>query len=269
MAGILHVGTSGYHYRDWRGPFYPEALPPKRWLPFYARHFDTLEINASFYRLPTAATFASWAAQVPVGFVFAVKFSRFGTHRKKLLDAKATVGRFLERAQGLGSTLGPVLVQLPPRFRCNPTRLDAFLTAAPKAQRWAVELRDPSWLVPRIFRLLERHGAALVIHDLIDDHPRVVTADFVYLRFHGRENGAGYPSQALVADARRLASYLARGLDVYAYFNNDRGAAAVADARRLRRYVEARIDAAPKAPESSISEVRVADPGVGDHDRRP
>jgi uncharacterized protein YecE (DUF72 family) len=239
MAGELRIGTSGYHYDDWRGRFYPVGLPKKEWFACYARHFDTLEVKASFYRLPSKATFATWAAQAPKGFVYAVKFSRFGSHHKKLLDPEGTIGLFLERAAALGPTLGPVLVQLPPRFGCNPERLDAFLSAAPKRHRWAIELRDPSWLVGPVFSLLERHGAALVIHDLIDGHPRLVTADFVYLRFHGHDYGGRYSPQALTAVARQLRAHLANGLDVYAYFNNDRAAAAIADAQNLRRYVAA------------------------------
>lgn len=241
LRSRCRIGTSGYHYDDWRGRFYPPDLPKRRWFSFFAEHFDTLEINASFYRLPSRETFAAWAAQAPERFVYAVKFSRFGTHNKKLLDPEGTVGLFLERAEALGATLGPVLVQLPPRFHANPARLDRFLTVAPKAHRWAVEVRDPSWLCTEIYRVLERHGAALVFHDLIVDHPRVVTADFVYRRFHGTAYGGRYSAQALSAEAGRLAEHVAAGLDVYAYFNNDREAAAIADAKNLRRYLERRL----------------------------
>jgi len=236
-TGSFRVGTSGWVYDDWAGRFYPEPMPREQWLAHYAREFDTVEVNNSFYRLPQARTFAAWAEQAPRGFLFAVKFSRFGSHLKRLRDPEGTIGLFLTRAEQLGAFFGPILVQLPPRWGVNVERLDEFLEVAPKRHRWAVEFRDESWLCDPVYRVLERHHAALVIHDLLPKHPRVITTDWTYLRFHGIDYGGHYSSQALRAHARRIAEWRARGLDVFAYFNNDKLACGVRDASTLRRYV--------------------------------
>lgn len=244
MAGALRIGTSGYQYDHWRGVLYPEDLPKRRWLERYVGEFDTLEINNTFYRLPSAEVFASWRRQAPTGFLFAVKMSRFATHMKHLRDPEQTIGRLMERARALGPTLGPILVQLPPRWNADSARLDAFLTAfariAPE-QRVAVEMRHASWLCRPIYEVLERHAAALVLHDLLPAHPRVLTAGWTYLRFHGAAPEArdgAYPDRPLHNEARWIAGELRAGLDVYAYFNNDLGGHAVRDAMRLRAFVE-------------------------------
>jgi uncharacterized protein YecE (DUF72 family) len=235
--GEVRIGTSGYQYDHWKGLFYPPTLPKRDWFGYYAREFDTVEINNTFYRLPDARTFEAWAAEAPVGFLHALKFSRYGTHVKRLREPEEPIRRFLERAETLGALLGPILVQLPPHWRVNPARLAGFLEAAPRKQRWAVEFRDPSWLTKEILALLETHNAALCIHDMIPDHPRRITADWVYLRFHGQHYGGTYSHQYLSAQARRMAGYRAQGLDVFAYFNNDVGAHAVRNAADLRRYL--------------------------------
>jgi uncharacterized protein YecE (DUF72 family) len=240
MSARFRIGTSGWQYDHWRGRFYPEALPKREWFAHYARVFDTVEVNATFYRLPEVKTVAAWREAARPGFRFALKFSRFATHRKRLKDPAQPIGLFLDRARHLGAHLGPILVQLPPRFRADPGRLHAFLEAAPAGLRWAVEVRDARWLRDDVFAVLRRHGASLVIHDLIEDHPRVETADWSYLRFHGgraeRYRGT-YPRQALVAEARRVEGELSRGRDVHAYFNNDLAGHAVTDALDLKRYV--------------------------------
>jgi len=235
--GSFRVGTSGWVYDDWPGRFYPAQLPREEWFAHYAREFDTVEVNNSFYRLPQARTFEAWAEQAPSGFLFAVKFSRFGSHLKRLRDPEGTIGLFLSRAKGLGEHFGPILVQLPPRWGVNAERLDAFLTIAPEHLRWAVEVRDESWLCEPVYDVLRHHRAALVIHDLIKKHPRVLTTDWVYLRFHGVDYGGNYTAQALSAAARRITAWLDDGIDVYAYFNNDKLACGVKDAKLLRRYV--------------------------------
>jgi uncharacterized protein YecE (DUF72 family) len=238
--GKLRIGTSGYQYDDWRGLFYPEDLPKSAWFAYYAQRFDAVELNATFYRLPEAATFERWREAAPKGFCYALKFSRYGTHLKRLKEPADTIGLFIERARLLGPSLGPILVQLPPRWHVDPDRLDAFLEAAPKRYRWAVELRDPSWLCEDVYALLRKHGAALCVHDLIERHPRVRTADWVYLRFHGDEYTGSYSPQALSAAARRIRVHLADGHDVYAFFNNDIGGHAVRNAADLRRYAMTR-----------------------------
>lgn len=236
--GELRVGTSGYQYDHWRGVFYPRDLPKSRWFAYYARHFDTVEINNTFYRLPETRVFDAWRAAAPLGFRYAVKFSRFGTHRKRLKDPAQPIALFVSRARHLGAELGPILVQLPPRFRVNLPRLETFLSLLPRALRWTIEFRDPSWLCEPVYERLAAYGVALCVHDLLPEHPRRLTGDFAYVRFHGRNYGGNYTTQALVSQARRIRAYLADGVDVYAYFNNDIGGHAVRNALDLRRYAE-------------------------------
>lgn len=245
--GALRVGTSGYQYADWRGVFYPKDLPLRGWLPYYADRFDTVEINRSFYQVPSAEVFDAWRRAVPRGFRFALKFSRFGTHRKKLLQPEDTLAYFFERADALGPQLGPVLVHLPPNWRPDPGRLDAFLAAAPRGRRLAVEVRDPRWLSEEVYAVLRRRRAALCLHDAIPGHPRELTADFVYVRFHGHKDGRRYGARELARWARWLAQRCGEGLDAWVYFNNDWHGYAVEDAATLRRHA-ARAGAAPAAP---------------------
>jgi len=235
--GRLRVGTSGYQYDHWRGLLYPKGLAKRRWFAHYASRFDTVEINNTFYQLPGEHTFDAWREEAPEGFCFALKFSRYGSHLKHLKQPEDTIGRFLERARRLGDTLGPILVQLPPRWSPDLARLEAFLQAAPRDRRFAVEFRDPRWLCEPVYEILRRHGAALCVHDLVEKHPREITADWTYLRFHGERYAGSYSHQFLTAEALRIRRSLARGLDVYAYFNNDLGGHAVRNARDLRRYV--------------------------------
>ncbi len=236
------MGCSGYEYAEWKGIFYPEDLPKRDWFAHYAQAFDTVEINGTFYRLPEPETFDAWRARAPRGFLYALKLSRYGTHLKHLKDPEQWVGNFIERAERLGPTLGPVLVQLPPNWHADPGRLDGFLDVAAGRIRWAVEVRDRRWLCSEVYDVLARHDAALVVHDLLDAHPRIVTAGWVYLRFHGPYAGrpytGSYSPQALSGAARRIRSHLAEGRDVYAYFNNDIGGHAVDDASDLVRYLD-------------------------------
>jgi uncharacterized protein YecE (DUF72 family) len=236
----LRIGTSGWQYDHWRGVLYPEEAKKSEWFGYFADAFDTVEINNTFYNLPKAETFDHWRDSSPPGFCYVLKFSRYGTHLKKLKDPDNSVDNFLERAERLGDLLGPILVQLPPHWEVNVERLDGFLAHAPSRRRWAVELRDPSWLCDEVFEILRRHGAALVIHDMIVDHPREVTADWVYLRYHGPGPWGEYTHQALSAEAGRIRDHLDAGRDVFAYFNNDAHGYAVRNALDLRRYVTGR-----------------------------
>jgi len=229
----LRIGTAGYQYDHWRDVFYPRDLPKRRWFEHYAAHFDTVEVNGTFYSLPRAETFEAWRGAAPEGFVYALKFSRYGSHTKRLRDAASTIATFLERTELLGPTRGPILVQLPPRWRADPERLDAFLAEAPRNERWVVELRDADWLRDDVFAVLERHGAALCVHDMLDDHPERATAEFVYRRYHGEHYAGSYSDDFLAAEARRIREHLDAGRDVYAYFNNDAEGWAVANARTL------------------------------------
>ncbi len=234
----LRVGTSGWQYDHWRGVFYPDDLPKNRWFSYYAEHFDTVEINNTFYHLPSEATFDSWHNRTPRGFCYSLKFSRYGTQMKKLKDPDATIGSFMERARRLQSFLGPILVQLPPGWKPDYGRLRTFLRAAPRDVRWAVEFRNAEWFSEQVFDILRDNNVALVIHDMLPGHPREVTADWVYMRFHGVDYSREYTHEQLTEAAEWIHTQLRTGVDVYAYFNNDASAYAVANARDLRRYVE-------------------------------
>jgi uncharacterized protein YecE (DUF72 family) len=239
--GAVWIGTSGFVYRDWRGRFYPPGLPASRWLAHYAARFPTVELNSSFYRLPSARAFRAWRASVPPGFVFAVKASRYLTHIRRLRTPAAGLRRFLARARHLEAALGPVLFQLPPRFHASEARLAGLLAALARqrqvpALRVALEVRHPSWLVPPILEALRAANVALCFTDWREvPVAEPITADFVYVRRHGaRGRYAGaYTRASLGADAERIRAWRAAGLDVYVYFNNDQAAAAVRNAATL------------------------------------
>lgn len=240
VRGQVFVGCSGWMYDDWRGPVY-DGAPRRQWFERYARRFDTVELNATFYRLPASETVRRWADAAPEGFCYAVKLGQFGSHRMKLRDPAGWLGNHIDRLDLLGRHAGPTLVQLPPNWHVDAARLEAFLGAWPSDRyRLAVELRHPSWLVDEVLCLLERHGAALCLHDLIDDHPLVRTTDWTYLRFHGPAPFVApyrgrYGGRRLGPMSSLLSEWIEEGTDVHAYFNNDWDAHAVADAEWLRR----------------------------------
>jgi uncharacterized protein YecE (DUF72 family) len=235
------VGTSGWQYRDWRGPFYPLGLPQGAWLPAYSARFSTVEVNSAFYRLPEAATFERWAGQTPAGFVMAVKASRYLTHVRRLHDPEEPVGRLLERCRHLGSKLGPVLLQLPPTLTARHDDLAATLRAFGSDCRVAVEPRHPSWLTDETAGLLREHDAALCLADSPSRRSPVWrTASWGYVRFH---EGQAHPRpcygrQALRTWASRLAGLYGPADDVFVYFNNDTAACAPANALQLRVLLE-------------------------------
>lgn len=236
---VCRIGTSGYQYDHWQPVFYPENLAKDDWFTYYAKQFDTVEINNTFYHLPEAATFDRWHDQAPPNFRYALKFSRYGTHMKKLKDPENILGKFLNRAERLKTFLGPILIQLPPRWKPDAGRLAAFLEKAPRRHRWAVEFRDPRWLTDEIFRVLETHQAALCIHDMIENHCRRLTTDWTYLRFHGLQYAGSYSRQSLSFWEDWINKRLSEKKDVYAYFNNDAEGHAVKNALELRQYVSA------------------------------
>ncbi|MCW5798652.1 MAG: DUF72 domain-containing protein [Nitrospira sp.] len=158
--GVARIGTSGWHYAHWRGPYYPPSVPPRAMLDYYARDLDTVEINNSFYRLPSPKTFEAWKETTPAQFCFAVKGSRYLTHQKKLLDPAPALKRLLGAVDHLGSKLGPILFQLPPHWRCNLERLSRFLRALPPSHRYSLECRNVTWHNSEVYRLLEKHNVA-------------------------------------------------------------------------------------------------------------
>ena len=240
---MIWIGTSGWVYPHWAGRFYPPDLHMHDWLPYYVQHFSTVEINRSFYRLPTYEQFHAWAEQTVLhpGFLFAVKASRYITHIKKLNDPQEAITRLITSASGLGEHLGPFLYQLPPNWRANPQRLEQFITLLPHAQQAAFEFRDPSWFQPGTFsslsQILNVSGCALVIA-IGGPCPTPLDAPFIgpfrYLRIHHGEQGIGLSDDELAYWAKRLSIDIAESREVYVYFNNDAEAYAIRDALRLR-----------------------------------
>lgn len=241
MARVL-IGTSGWTYASWKGTFYPTDLPSARYLEFFTKTFPTTEVNYSFYHLPKSATYEKWASQVSDNFIFSVKASRFITHIKRLIDVEEAWRLFLQHARSLGPHLGPILFQFPASFRRDDARLGAFLnmarTVVPGSGRLKMvfEFRHDSWFTGEIYRILSRHDAALCMADS-PRYPRrqVITSDFVYVRFHGRNRlfASNYTKAELAEEAKNIKRLLRDGHDVYAYFNNDAEGHAVSNARTL------------------------------------
>jgi uncharacterized protein YecE (DUF72 family) len=234
----LRIGCSGWVYKDWKGPFYPPEVKDKDRLAYYATRFDTAEINASFYRLPSESMVEGWASRAPDGFVFAWKVSRYITHNKKLKDAEDSVALVFGRMAPLGEHYGPALIQLPPQLRRNDERLASFLALLPKGRRHTVEFRHDSWYAPQVFQILADHDASLCISDHhAAPAPWEVTASWVYVRGHGpggRYFGR-YSDDELATWASQIRRWRDEGRDVYAYFDNDIKSAAPFDAETLRR----------------------------------
>lgn len=241
MTPAIRIGTSGWQYAHWRGRFYPPDLPVAKWLEHYSRHFDTVEVNNSFYRQPTRKTFESWRARTPPDFRFAVKLHRFVTHLKRLNVGPESVERTYGTAAGLGPKLAVILIQLPPRMKFDPDRLDRYLRlVSRRRRRHALEPRDASWLTDEALAHLAKRSVALAVIDTPKWPSRLgVTADFTYLRFHGPERlyASNYSEEQLRAWADVVRAWRHQGLDVFAYFNNDAGAFAVRNALRLRELV--------------------------------
>ena len=231
---MIHVGTSGYAYGHWRDLFYPRGLPARRWLAWYARIFATVELNATFYRLPTASAVDGWREATPPGFRFAAKGSRYLTHMKRLEDAGEGIERYFELILRLGKKLSVVLWQLPPQMnRADPDRLAQFLGRLPRKRlRPAVEFRSEAWYTKEVCDVLDAHGAAFCEHDLVARRPPRVTGGFRYLRFHGATGryAGRYGRTGLRPFARDL---LASPHEAWVYFNNDRFGHAIEDALDL------------------------------------
>jgi len=240
----LRVGTSGWQYRHWKGRFYPKDLPTAKWLGYYTTYFDTVELNNSFYRQPERRTFERWRRAVPGDFRFAVKLNRFITHVKRLKVERESIDRSYGTLAGLGPKAAVVLVQLPPRMKFDEERAERFFKqVARRRRRHALEPRDASWFTDAALAFMRRRGIALVIGETQHWPTHVaVTADFVYLRFHGPERryGSSYTDETLGEWARRINEWRREGRDVFAYFNNDEMGYAPRNALRLRELAERR-----------------------------
>jgi len=240
MASI-RIGTSGWHYKHWKGTFYPEKFNVRDMLSHYVRHLDTVEINNSFYRLPSDEAVRSWVQQTPEDFLFALKASRYITHNRKLNDPEQTVAKFMEMAKGFGKKLGPILFQFPPKWGFNVDRLREFLSVLPKHCQYAFEFRHPSWLTADVYQLLRRFNAALCIYEIAGFRsPVELTADFTYVRLHGpgeRAYQGKYSEQDLRHWGRKVEDWAARNCGVYFYFDNDQAGYAVQNAMELSAMV--------------------------------
>ena len=246
-SGTVWIGTSGWNYKHWSGIFYPAELRQKDWFSHYARHFATVELNNTFYRLPKKETFEQWREKAPPGFLYAVKGNRFITHIKKLTAPEESLRPFVENVVALGDKLGPVLFQFPPGWKWHRERVEPFLQvlrtdARTKDWRISFEIRNASWYTEEAFELLRRFEVALCFADWPDlkvDKP-LTSSDFVYVRRHGPGAlyASGYTDEQIRRDARDIVRWCDEGLDVFVYYNNDAGGWAVRDAKALMEAVE-------------------------------
>lgn len=238
----LRIGTSGWSYDHWEGPFYPADLAQGERLAHYREHFDTVEINNTFYQVPEEGTFRTWLDEVSADFEFAVKANRYITHMKKLKDPREPLENFFQGITRLRENLGPILFQLPPNWHYNHGRLEEFLEALPAGRRYTFEFRDPEWINARSLRLLEGHGAAFCIYDYEGrTSPKHITANFVYIRLHGPTETAyegRYTTVDLAGWAGAVSGWLESGKDVYCYFDNDYRGYAVENALELVSMLE-------------------------------
>jgi uncharacterized protein YecE (DUF72 family) len=238
-TAAVHIGTSGWHYKHWVGLFYPDKMPPSKMLRFYLERFDTVEINNSFYRLPTESAIEGWCRETPPNFCFAVKASRYITHNRKLNDPVNTVDKFMTLIEKLGRRLGPILFQLPPFWKLNIERLENFLSGLPKHQRYVFEFRNSTWDVPEVYELLRRHNAAYCIYELAGYRsPIQITADFTYVRLHGpgvNKYQGDYSERALRTWAARIEAWRTELKQIYVYFDNDQAGFAPKNALEFKR----------------------------------
>jgi uncharacterized protein YecE (DUF72 family) len=236
----IRIGCSGWHYKHWRGPFYPEDMAASKMLAFYFRHFDAVELNNSFYRLPDTKTFEAWRDVTPAAFCFAVKASRFITHNKKLSDPENALANFIPRAEALGPKLGPILFQLPPKWRKNTERLTEFLSLLPRQHRYAFEFREPSWHTDDVFEILRRFNAAYCVYELAGFHcPIEITADWTYIRLHGPggKYQGSYSHAVLNKWAQWIDDHRRKLRQIHVYFDNDQAGYAAQNALELKRLV--------------------------------
>ena len=236
-TGVIHIGTSGWHYKHWIGTFYPVNTKPKDQFEHYKKTFSTVELNNPFYRLPSLETFEGWKKSAPRGFLFSVKASRYITHMKKLHDTEKALQLFLKNARGLGKKLGPILFQLPPGWKVNLERFEAFLHTLPRRHRYVFEFRNATWYTDEMYGLLRKYNCAFCQYELSGHHsPAVVTANFVYVRLHGPGNKyqGSYNDKALEQWKHQIIEWSNEKRDVFIYFDNDQAGYAAFNAAKLQ-----------------------------------
>jgi uncharacterized protein YecE (DUF72 family) len=238
-----YIGTSGWHYDDWRGRFYPEKLPKAQWLEFYARHFSTLELNNTFYRLPKESVFQKWHDSSPEGFVLSVKVSRYITHIKRLKDCGDEIDRFISKAIILKDKLGPLLYQLPPGLHRDDDILKSFLSILPQEMKHVIEFRHESWFTEEVYDILRRHHTGFCAFDMPKlTSPLLTTTNFAYIRFHGSDSlySSCYTDEELAKWAKKITELAQNLKAVYIYFNNDVQGYALKNAETIRNHFERR-----------------------------
>ncbi len=246
MVGKAIIGTSGWNYKHWgEGVFYPSGMRPKEWLSYYSNYFESVEINNTFYRLPSREIFAAWYKETPPRFIFSIKANRFLTHLKKLSNPEKYLDKFLNNISGLGDKLKVIFFQLPPFWKFHRERLETFFSFLnfqndKHSLRFALEIRHKSWYCAECWRILERYNVSLVFADwpgLNIDSP--ITADFIFVRRHGYQSlyATSYPDDYLKNFAGRINKWLSAGKDVYVYFNNDACGYAIQNALSLKNYL--------------------------------
>ena len=236
----IHIGTSGWHYGHWEGPFYPKDISSDEYLEYYSKHFHTVEVNNSFYKIPDQETIREWRDTVPKRFIFSVKASRYITHMKKLKDPDKGVPNLMSAISLFENKLGPILFQLPPNWHANPERLEAFIISLPRNYDYAFEFRDTSWFDDRIYKILEKHNTAFCIYELGDVmSPKIITSDLIYIRLHGPAGPykGQYKTSALEEWAKSISKWSKHGKKIYCYFDNDEAGYAPRDAMRLQDMV--------------------------------
>lgn len=238
--GKVYIGTSGWHYKHWKGTFYPPEIKEKGQFGYYQELFNTVEINNSFYRLPSKETFESWYKASHKGFLFSIKANRFFTHLKKLNVSKTELQPFFSNLDQLKEKKGPVLFQLPPKWNFNDERLADFLAMLPPGNRYTFEFRNHDWYKPGVYKLLRKYNCAFCIYELAGHiSPLEVTADFIYVRLHGPGNKyqGSYSDVVLREWANRCIAWQKLGSDVYIYFDNDQAGYAAFNALRIKEMI--------------------------------
>ncbi len=237
----IYIGTSGWHYDHWIGPYYPKELAPQKFLQFYAQDFNSVEINNTFYHLPSIKAVKQWTQTVDKKFLFSVKASRYVTHVKRFKDPKKSLKKFFAAIKPLSSQIGVILFQTPPSLKIDLERLETFINALPDTYRFAFEFRNSSWYQDEVYALLKKKNMGFCIHDFDDiASPETVTASFVYLRFHGPSGyySGKYSLPTLRKWAKKITQWAKEGKEVFCYFNNDQAAYAVKNAKELKKILK-------------------------------
>jgi uncharacterized protein YecE (DUF72 family) len=238
-AAKWRIGTSGWNYRHWKGIFYPSKVAVSKWLDFYATYFNTVEVNATFYRLPKPEVFDNWYEKTPANFLWAIKASKFITHTKRLNDSKEPLKRLYNSVDRLKEKQGPVLFQLPPSLCFDKKRFIDFCENLKRTHQHVLEIRHPSWIDTRVFEILKQYNIAFCISDTAGRYPYCegITADFLYIRLHGSRKlyASEYSEEELKSWAKKIKNW---AMKTYVYFDNDVKGFAVKNAKRLKEILD-------------------------------